>query len=165
MELRKFSRLSMLLALSVVLNIVENMIPLFNGNVPGVKLGLANIVILFVLYLYDFKDAIFLSIVRVFLVGVLNTGIFSIAFWFSLSGAIFSIFAMLLAKKYTKLSIVGVSIIGSLFHSLGQIVVTAIMLNNISAFAYLPIIILFAVPTGILTGVISKELIKYFDKD
>lgn len=163
MELKKFTRLSMLLALSVVLNIVENMIPLFNGNVPGVKLGLANIVILFVLYIYGFKDALFLSITRVFLVGVLNTGIFSIAFWFSFGGAICSILAMALTKKFTKLSIVGVSITGSLFHSLGQIIVTAIILNSSSAFGYLPIIVAFAIPTGILTGIISKELIKYFD--
>src|SRR5574344_1970602 len=98
METKRIMRLSMLLALSVVLNIIENIIPLFNGTVPGVKLGLANIVILFVL----FKYAFFLTIVRVFLVGMLNTGIFSIAFWFSLVGATFSIFAMLLAKEFTK---------------------------------------------------------------
>lgn len=164
MELKKFIRLSMLLALSVVLNIVENIIPIFNGiMVPGVKLGLANIVILFVLYKYSFKDALFISIIRVFLVGVLNTGVFSVAFFFSLGGALSSIICMSLAKKYTKLSLVGISIIGSVAHSFGQIVVTAIFLNSMSAFAYLPIIILFAVPTGIITGILSKELVKYFD--
>ena len=154
----------MLLALSVVLNIVENMIPLFNGTmIPGVKLGLANIVILFVLYQYTFKDALFISIVRVFLVGILRTGLFSVAFCFSLGGAIFSIIAMYLAKRFTKLSLVGISIIGSVFHSLGQIIVTSFFIGSTSAFAYLPIILLFAVPTGILTGIISKELVKYFD--
>ena len=163
METKKFTRLSMLLALSVVLNIVENMIPLFNGTIPGVKLGLANIVILFVLYEYSIRDAIFLSITRVFLVSILYSGIFSVSFFLSLSGAILSIIAMSLAKKYTKLSIVGVSIIGSLFHSLGQIIMVAIFIKMISAFNYLPIIILFAIPTGIITGIISKELIKYFE--
>lgn len=163
MELKKFTRLSMLLALSVVLNIVENMVPLFNGTIPGVKLGLANIVILFVLYTYTFKDALIISISRVFLVGILYSGVFSIAFFFSLGGAICSIIAMFLVKKFTKLSIVGVSVTGSLFHSLGQIIVTAILLNSTSAFAYLPIIILFAIPTGILTGILSKELVKYFE--
>ena len=163
MELKKFTRLSMLLALSVVLNIVENMIPLFNGTVPGVKLGLANIVILFVLYEYGFKSAIYVSLTRVFLVSVLYTGVFSVAFFLSLSGAIFSILSMVLFKKITKLSIVGISIIGSLFHSFGQIVVVAFFLHSFSAFNYLPIIILFAIPTGILTGIVSKELVKYFD--
>ena len=91
METKKFMRLSMLLALSVVLNIIENMVPLFNGAIPGVKLGLANIVILFVLYQYGFKEAISLSLTRVFLVSILHTGLFSVAFFLSLSGAILSI--------------------------------------------------------------------------
>ena len=164
MEIKKYTRLSMLLALSVVLNIVENMIPIFNGTmVPGVKLGLANIVVLFVLYKYSFKEAFSLSIIRVFLVGILRTGLFSVAFWFSLGGASLSILAMYLAKKITKLSLVGISIIGSIFHSFGQIIVTSFFLGSTSAFAYLPIILLFAVPTGIITGIICKELVKYFD--
>ena len=162
MELRKVTRLSMFLALAVTLNIVENVIPIFQGVVPGVKLGLTNIVILFVLYKYGFREAISLSITRVILVGVLNTGLFSVAFFLSLSGALFSILMMGLVKK-TKLSIVGVSVIGSLFHSLGQIIVVAIILYSWTAFNYLPILILFSVPTGRLTGIICKELLKYFE--
>lgn len=163
MELRKVTRLSMFLALAVVLNIVENVIPIFQGMVPGVKLGLTNIVILFVLYKYGFKEALSLSITRVILVGILNTGLFSVAFFLSLSGALFSIIMMGLVKKLTKLSIVGVSVIGSLFHSLGQIIVVAIILYSVTAFNYLPILILFSIPTGILTGVLCKELLKYFE--
>lgn len=153
----------MLLALSVVLNIAENMIPLFNGSLPGVKLGLANIVILFILYEYGFKSAIFVSITRVFLVSVLYTGPFSVAFFLSLAGALLSIIVMGLFKKYTKLSIVGISILGSLFHSLGQIAVVGYIIGSISAFNYLPLVIPFAIPTGILTGILSRELIKYFE--
>ena len=153
----------MFLALAVTLNIVENVIPIFQGIVPGVKLGLTNIVILFVLYKYGFREALSLSITRVILVGILNTGLFSVAFFLSLSGALFSILMMGLVKKITKLSIVGVSIIGSLFHSLGQIIVVAIILYSWTAFNYLPILILFSVPTGILTGIICKELLKYFE--
>ena len=163
MELKSVTRLSMFLALAVVLNIVENVIPIFQGVVPGVKLGLTNIVILFVLYKYGFKEAISLSVTRVILVGILNTGLFSVAFFLSLSGAILSILMMGLVKKLTKLSIVGVSVIGSLFHSLGQIIVVAIILYSWTAFNYLPILILFSVPTGILTGIICKELLKYFE--
>lgn len=163
METKKFIRLSMLLALSIVLNLIENMIPLFNGMVPGVKLGLANIVILFVLYEYGFKEAISLSITRVFLVSILSTGLFSIAFFLSLSGALLSILAMALAKKINKLSIVGVSIVGSLFHSLGQVIAVCVFIASVSGFNYLPIITLFAIPTGIITGIVSKELLKYFN--
>ncbi len=163
MELRKFTRLSMLLALSVVLNIVENMIPLFNGTVPGVKLGIANIVILFVLDQYGFRDAFFLSLTRVLLVSILYSGLFSVSFFLSLGGAVLSIVAMGIFIKITKLSTIGISVIGSLFHSLGQIIMVCFMIGEANAFFYLPIIILFAIPTGILTGVLTSELIKYFN--
>lgn len=154
----------MFLALSVVLNLIENIIPLFNGQLAGIKLGLANIVIMVVLYSYTFKDALFISLARVFLVGILKMGLFSITFFFSLSGAILSIIAMSLAKK-TKLSIIGVSIVGSIFHSIGQIIVLYIYLNTINAFYYLPVILIVSIPTGILTGVITKELLKNISLD
>ena len=162
MELKKFTRLSLLLALSVVLNIIESTIPIFNGVIPGLKLGLANIIILFVLYEYSFKDAIYISIIRVFLVGILRTGLFSVSFFFSLGGAVLSIIMMLLFKKFTKLSVIGVSIIGSFFHSLGQILVACLIVNMSAMLYYLPLLLLFSIPTGIITGLITKELLKNF---
>ena len=97
--MKKFTRLSMFLAMAVVLNLVETFIPFFSGYIPGLKLGLANTIILFVLFTYGFKDAVYISILRVILVGVLRTGIFSVAFFLSLSGAICSILVMGLLKK------------------------------------------------------------------
>ena len=117
MELRKLTHLSMLLALSVVLNIVESMIPVIS-SVPGSKLGLANVVILFVIYVYGFKDAIYLSIMRVLLVGMIRNGLFNIIFFFSLCGGLLSVIAMYIARRFTKLSVVGVSIVGAVFHNL-----------------------------------------------
>ena len=159
MELKKFTRLTMLLALSVVLNIIESFIPLFNGNIPGLKLGLANIIILVVLYMFSFKDALYVSILRVFLVGILRTGLFSMSFFFSLGGAILSIIVMYFAHK-TKLSIVGVSILGSISHSVGQILIAIFIMNNVYIIYYIPWLLLFSVPTGILTGLCSKTLMK-----
>lgn len=162
MEMKKYTRLSLLLALSVVLNIIESTIPIFNGVIPGLKLGLANIVIVFALYEYGLKEAAYISILRVFLVGILRTGLFSVTFNFSLGGAILSIIAMGLVKRYTKLSEIGVSVIGSFFHSLGQIIVACLMINMKAMMYYLPLLLLFSIPTGIITGLISKELIKNF---
>lgn len=158
MELKKFTRLSMLLALSVVLNIVESFIPVFNGAIPGLKLGLANIVVLMVLYLFSVRDAIYISILRVILVGILRTGLFSMTFFFSLGGALLSVLMMALVKK-TKLSIIGVSIIGSISHSIGQIIIAVIFMKNVYVTYYIPWLLLFSIPTGILTGFISKELV------
>lgn len=160
MDTKKFTRLSLFLALSVVLNLIESVIPIFNGMIPGLKLGLANIVILFVLYEYSFKDALYISILRVFLVGILRTGLFSISFYFSLGGALLSIVMMYLLKKFTKLSMIGISIIGSIFHSLGQVVIACFLINTTSMMYYLPWLLLFSIPTGIFTGILAKELIK-----
>ena len=137
MTIKKISKLSMLLSISVVLSLIESFIPIFNGIIPGIKLGLANIVVLYALYKYSFKEAFYLSLMRVLLVGILRTGLFSITFFFSLSGAIISLIFMYLVKKYTKLSIVGVSIVGAIFHSIGQIIIAIIFLSNINIIYYL----------------------------
>ena len=162
MEIKKYTRLSLLIALSVVLNLIESMIPIFNGFIPGLKLCLANTIILFVLYMFSFKDSIYVSIVRVLLVGILRTGLFSITFFFSLGGALLSVIMMNLFKKLFKLSIIGISIIGSIFHSLGQILIAIIFIKNMNMIYYLPWLLLFSIPTGIITGIIAKELMKYF---
>ena len=164
MELKKFTRLSMLLALSVVLNILESFIPFLDGSIPGIKIGLANIVILFTLYYYSFKDALYVSIIRVFLVGILRTGLFSLSFFFSLSGAFLSIIVMFLAKKITRLSIIGVSILGSISHSIGQIIIAVFIVQNTNVIYYLPWILLFSIPSGILVGFASKELFHQISK-
>ncbi len=163
MDTRKLVRLSMLLSLSIVLSILESMIPVVGTIVPGIKLGLANAVIVFVLYMYSFKEALYVSILRIIIVGILRTGLFSIMFFFSLSGALMSILFMMLFKKM-KLSIVGVSIVGAVAHSIGQIIVAIIFLNNINIVYYLPYLLLLSIPTGIIVGISAKEVIKYYEK-
>ena len=162
--MKKFTRLSMLLALSVALNVIEASLPLFNGYIPGLKLGLANIVTLFIIYQFSLKDAFYVGILRVFLVGILRTGLFSTTFFFSLSGVIFSIICMYLAKNFLRLSIVGVSIIGSIAHSTGQVLTSILLLQMSSMIYYLPWLLLFSIPTGILVGLICKQLIKFYDE-
>ena len=154
----------MLLALSVALNVIEASLPLFNGFIPGLKLGLANIVTLFIIYQFSLKDALYVGILRVFLVGILRIGLFSTTFLFSLSGVILSIICMFLAHKFLKLSIIGVSIIGSIAHSTGQVITSIILLQMDAMIYYLPWLLLFAIPTGILVGLICKQLIKFYDE-
>ncbi len=155
--MKKFTRLTMLLALSVVLNIIESFIPIFS-SIPGLKLGLANIIILVVLYLYSFKDALYISLLRIILVGILRTGLFSTTFFFSLGGAILSLVSMYLVRK-TKLSIIGVSVVGSIFHSAGQVLVAIIFLKNTYILYYVPWLLLFSIPTGIVVGLTSKIIL------
>ncbi len=164
MEIKKLTRLSMLLALSVILGLLENMIPFFSGIIPGLKLGLANIVVLFVLYTFSSKDAFFLSILRVILMGLISTGLFSIRFFLSLGGALLSFVVMALSKKYTKLSVIGTSVLGSIAHSVGQILVAILLIKQGLMIYYLPWLLLFSIPTGIVVGYMSKYFIDYFEK-
>jgi len=157
--MKKFTRLSMFLAISIVLNIIESFMPVFNGIVPGLKLGLANIVTIYVLYKYGLKEACYIGILRVFLVGIMRTGLFNSYFFFSLSGCIFSILAMYLSYKYLKLSVIGVSIMGSIFHSIGQILISILIIQMTQMIFYLPVVLIFSIPTGIITGFISKKII------
>lgn len=163
MELKKYTRLSLLLALSIVLNIIESFIPFF--NIPGVKLGLANIISLFVIIKYGLKDALYLGVLRVLLVGMLRIGIFSTTFFFSLSGMVLSTIMMYIGNKIFRLSVIGVSILGSLSHSIGQIFIAIILLNNDSIIYYLPYLLIFSIPTGIITGIICKQIIKFYDEN
>lgn len=162
MELKKFMRITMLVALSIVLSIIESVIPIFNGMIPGLKLGLANIVILVILYLYSFKDALYATILRVIIVGIIRTGLFSINFLFSITGALLSILSMNLFKKCTQLSMIGISIIGSIFHSIGQIIIAIIILKTSNIIYYLPLLLIFSIPTGIIVGIVSKYLMDNF---
>ena len=162
MEMKKFTRLSLLLALCIVLNIIESVIPLFSGYIPGLKLGLANIVILFVLYCYSFKDALYVSLLRVVIVGITRTGLFSVAFFFSLGGALLSILTMSLFKRITNLSIIGISIIGSISHSIGQIIMAIVLIESNLMIMYLPWLLMFSIPTGIITGKIALKMLENF---
>lgn len=154
--MKKEIRIAMLLAFSIVLNILESFIPIF--NVPGIRIGLANIPILVTLYIYGFKDASYVSILRVFVVGILRIGLFSTTFYFSLFGSIFSIISMYLIKKL-KLSIIGVSIFGSFMHNIGQLVAAFIFINT-NLLYYLPFLTILSIISGIFIGLVSKESIK-----
>lgn len=162
MKTKDITTIGVLTAISVVISIIESYFTFIGNIVPGLKLGLANIVILFALYKYNFKTAISISLVRILIVALIRTG-FGINFFFSLAGAIFSILSMSLVKK-THLSIIGVSIIGSICHSIGQVLVGIIMLDNYNVIYYLPYLLLFSIPTGILIGIIAKRLLKYTEK-
>lgn len=157
MKTRDITKIAILTSICVVISILESLFTFIGDIVPGLKLGLANIVIIFALYEYDFKTAFLVSIIRVLIVALLRTG-FGINFFFSLSGAIFSIIFMYIFKK-TRLSIIGVSIIGSVFHSIGQVLVGMLLLDNYNVIYYLPYLLLFSIPTGIVIGIISKKMI------
>ncbi len=162
MKTKDITTIGVLTAISVVISIIESYFTFIGNVVPGLKLGLANVVVIFALYKYNFKTATLISLIRVLVVALIRTG-FGLNFFFSLVGAIFSIISMSIVKK-THLSVIGVSIIGSIFHSIGQVLVGILLLDNYNVIYYLPYLLLFSIPTGILIGIISRRLLKYTEK-
>jgi heptaprenyl diphosphate synthase len=160
-EMKKTVELSMLIGLAVVLNLVENVIPIF-ATMPGIRIGLANVVLLFILYRYSGKDALFASIIRVILVGILFSGIFSPVFLFSISGAVVSMLVMIIFKM-VRMPIFGVSVLGSLSHSMTQLLVAMLILNTPSLIYYLPVLIVVSIFSGIFISFITKHMLKQFE--
>ncbi len=155
---RKLVLLSFLVTLAAALGFLEMHLP-NPFPFPGAKLGLANIVTLLVLYLFSVREGILVSILRVCFISFLSGTFLAVGFWLSLSGALLSTLAMAVVIKYwASLSIVGVSIIGALFHNLGQIFVAAFLMHTQHIFYYLPFLLLVSLPTGLLTGYLARLL-------
>lgn len=162
MKLRKLVFLAIMVAASVVLSIVESLISVALFIIPGVKLGLANIITLVILYVYSEKDAAIVVLIRIMLVGLVYSGLFQPTFWMSLSGGVLAFIAMVVFKRLTKLTLISVSVAGSLFHMVGQILMAMVVLNTETLIFYLPYMMLIAIPTGFFTGIIAKRMIFIF---
>ena len=159
MKVQKIALLGVLLAATIVIAIAESFIPSF--TIPGIKLGFANIVILVTLYELGVKEAVFINLVRVLVVSLVRGTFLSMGFFMSLTGAILSLGVMILfCLLIKKFSIIGVSVIGSLFHVTGQILIAMIYMGSVYVVYYLPIIGLAAIITGILVGFIARSIIK-----
>lgn len=152
MNSKKIAFLGLFVALAFVLSYIEFLLPL-NIGIPGAKVGLANLAVMVTLYTVGEKDAIALSLIRVVLVG-LTFGNVSMMLY-SLAGAILSLAAMLIAKKTGKLSIAGVSVIGGVFHNIGQIIVAMLVLETDSLFYYLPFLIIVGTFSGVVIGLVA----------
>ena len=159
MKVHKIALLGVLLAATIVIAILESFIPSF--TIPGIKLGLANIVILVTLYEVGILEAVFINVVRVFVVAFVRGTFLSMGFFMSLAGAFMSLGVMiLLVLLIKKFSIIGVSVIGALFHVTGQILVAMIYMGSLYVVFYLPIIALSAVITGVIVGLVAGAIIR-----
>lgn len=151
----------LLLTLALILSYVESMIPIF-VSVPGVKLGLANLVVLICLYSFEVRYAFLLSILRVILAGLLFGNLFSILY--SLAGAILSLLVMFFAKKALKLGILGVSVLGGVFHNVGQLLVAIVLVSNYRISYLFPYLLLSGILTGAIIGILTNTIVPYLKK-
>lgn len=158
---KRTALLGMLVALAFVFSYIEFLIPVSIG-IPGVKLGLANLVVIVALYTLGAKQAFLLSLVRIVLTGFTFGNPASMLF--SLSGGMLSLLIMLIAKKTKLFSVMGTSILGGVFHNVGQIITAALVVQTKSLLYYLPVIIISGVAAGIVIGILGAILIKRLQK-
>ena len=151
----KIALYGMFLAAALVAGYIERLIPI-NPGVPGVKLGLSNIVTMVLLYTAGFQAAVLISAARILLSGLLFGSGFAMVY--SAAGALLSMIVMVILKKTGRFSTVGVSVAGGVFHNVGQILVAIAVLETRSLIYYLPVLILSGLAAGIVIGILSGVL-------
>lgn len=159
---KKTSRMALsaiLTALALVFSYVDALIPIPVG-VPGMKLGLANLVVITALYTLNGRYALTINIVRILLSSAMF-GSLSMALY-SLAGALLSFVIMVILKKTGLFSIIGVSMAGGVFHNVGQLLVAAAVVEDIRLMLYLPVLLIVGMITGIVNGMIASKIVPYF---
>ncbi len=154
---KQIAKYGLLTALAIIFGYVEFLVPV-NLGIPGTKLGIANIVVLFSLYLLGGKGAFLISMVRITISGLLFGGVFSMLY--SLGGGILSFVVMALLYKNRHLSSVGVSIAGGTCHNIGQLVVAVLVANTPTLFSLLPWLVLVGAVTGAVNGVLTLIILR-----
>ena len=156
MKTKKIAVLALAIALAMILSFVESQIPAFVA-IPGVKIGLANIAVVFVLYKLGWKEAVLISLVRVFMVSVLFGT--AVSLFYSVAGAVLSLTGMVLLRKTGLFSTVAVSVTGGVLHNVGQILMACLLLETNVIVYYLPFLILGGVIAGVVIGVVAAIMV------
>lgn len=148
-------------ALALIFSYVETLVPIQFG-IPGVKLGLANLIIVIFLYQRNVKEALLLSITRIVLSGFLFSNLFSILY--SLAGGVLSLGVMAFLKKQESFSVIGVSIAGGVAHNMGQLVIAMVVVETYRVGYYFPVLLIAGLLTGFAIGVIANEVLKRLNR-
>lgn len=152
---KRVAYLGIFTALGLVLSWLETLVPI-SIFIPGIKLGLANVTTLLVLYRFNWKEAAVVNLLRILLSALLFTNLS--VFLYSLAGAVLSLLGMALLKKSKRFSVVGVSVTGGVLHNLGQLLAAVWIMGNYVVIYYLPVLIISGVAAGVLIGLMGAWL-------
>lgn len=144
-------------ALALIFSYVESLIP-FQIGIPGVKLGLANLITVTALYKMGIKEAAILSVLRIVLSGFLFANLFSILY--SMAGGLLSLLVMAVLKKRGSFSVFGVSMAGGVAHNIGQIIIAMLVVETFSVVYYVPVLMIAGLVTGFVIGLLAQEMLK-----
>ena len=151
------ARVGLMASLALIFSYVEAIIP-YNPGIPGIKLGIANVVTVIALYRFGPKDAVAVSIIRVVIAGLLFNGLFGMLY--SLAGAALSLAGMIMLKKTGLFSVTGVSMAAGVLHNLGQLLMAAALIEDLRIFFYFPVLMFSGIAAGILVGIISALVLR-----
>lgn len=157
MTTKKTAQLGVYIALAMILSYVESLIP-FSFGVPGIKLGLTNVVTVIMMYTYGIPGALGVAVLRAVLSGFMFGNAFSIIY--SVAGCVLSFIFMYILKKTNHFAIISVSAAGGVMHNVGQLIVSANVVKTYSVIYYAPVLIIAGVFTGIIIGIVSDEIVK-----
>ena len=157
MKAKKVAFLGLSITLAMILSFVESQIPAFT-TIPGMKIGLPNLVMVFLLYRVGWKETVVVSIIRVALVALLFGNLQSLIF--SIAGAVLSLTGMILLKKTGLFSSIAVSVTGGVLHNVGQIIAACLWTGTVQIAYYLPALLVSGVCAGIAIGLIAGFLLK-----
>lgn len=160
MHNKKLVTIALFVTTALMLSYIESLFPFFFG-VPGMKLGLANLAVLCALYLYGWREALTVNVLRIILSGLLFGSMFSVLF--SLGGALVSFICMAAAKRM-GFSIYGVSMAGGVFHNIGQLLIAVFLVQTVEVGYYAPFLLIAGLITGFLIGMTGRELLKRIPK-
>lgn len=158
---RRIAYDALMVALAMIFSYVEALIPI-NFGVPGMKLGIANLVIVSGIYLFPIKDVLVIQIARILLTGAMFGNGMSVIY--SLAGGMLSFAVMLVLKKIKGFSIIGVSIAGGVSHNIGQLIVASIVVQNLKVMYYGPALLIAGVITGAVIGVVCQKMLPILKK-
>ncbi|MBQ0000959.1 MAG: Gx transporter family protein [Clostridiales bacterium] len=154
---KKLAFLGIVSAVAIIFGYVESLVPVFMG-IPGVKLGLANLAVLFVLHRYTLKEAAAVSLIRILVIGFMFGNMMSIIY--SIAGAALSMIVMKLMLMKTDFSLLGVSVAGGVTHNIGQLLIYMCIMETTSLSYYAPVLIVSGVATGLVIGYLTQETSK-----
>ena len=158
----KLTKMAMLVALAMIFSYVESLIPI-NFGIPGMKLGVANLVTVTGLYFLEFPEVFLVVVMRILLTGFLFGNGMSIIY--SLAGGILSLLVMAVMKRINGFSVLGVSIMGGVSHNIGQIIVASVVVENLKLIYYLPALLIAGTITGFVMGILSKKVLPTVQKE
>ncbi len=156
-KVKNIAMCGVLTTLAMIFSYIDSLISI-PIPVPGVRLGISNIVIITALYIVGVKEAMIVNILRIVLTSILFGN--ATSFWFSITGGMLSIIVMILLKKIELFSIVGISVAGGVSHNIGQIIAAVIIMETHAILYYLPVLLITGTVAGIVVGVVAAMVLK-----